>query len=238
MALTRSPARGCLKDPDSDQAVVLAASGPRGPETARPAQPAFHPNAKPQHTAASLDDSILGVWRQALGTGPSVDLPRCNNVSAEPVEMPAWQLNLTRTGDLHDLLRRRLGSRPTARSAPGALNQWPLDRQYGADPISACRSRVASAAMVAVGNSRASTSALNFVAGERGFERAVEHARRPWASIPRHYRTGGRAAPDHSCGCPSGNQSPIPGQPRERATATMCGNWPNPGPPRREKSVT
>jgi len=90
--------RALLEDPDSDQAVVLRILTTRLKLRAR--QPAFHPNAT-QHTL-QLDDRILGVWRQALDRTQSIFA--LHNVSAEPVEMPAWQLNLIEDEDWHDLL--------------------------------------------------------------------------------------------------------------------------------------
>ena len=56
----------------------------------RARQPAFHPNAA-QHTLR-LEDRVLGVWRQSLDRNQSIFA--LHNVSAEPVELDAFSLNL------------------------------------------------------------------------------------------------------------------------------------------------
>lgn len=80
--------RGLLKDPTSDAARVMGALSARLKLRAK--QTAFHPNAT-QFTMA-LDDRVFGIWRQSLDRNQSIFA--LHNVSAEPVEISPFAINL------------------------------------------------------------------------------------------------------------------------------------------------
>lgn len=87
-----------LDDPSTDHARVFATL--RSLLQLRARQPAFHPNAT-QHTL-QLEDRVLGVWRQSLDRNQSIFA--LHNVSAEPVELDAFSLNLIDDEAWRDLI--------------------------------------------------------------------------------------------------------------------------------------
>ncbi|WP_246022433.1 sugar phosphorylase [Pararhodobacter zhoushanensis] len=90
--------REALADPASDQAQVLGEMQRRLKIRAR--QAAFHPNAT--QLTLQIDDRLLGVWRQSLDRHQSIFA--LHNVSAESIELDAYDLNLIDDEDWRDLL--------------------------------------------------------------------------------------------------------------------------------------
>lgn len=90
--------RSRLSDPQSEQSRVLSQMRHRLGLRAR--QTAFHPNAT--QMTLTLDDRVLGVWRQSLDRNQSIFA--LHNVSAETVEIEAFALNLIEDEHWRDLL--------------------------------------------------------------------------------------------------------------------------------------